>query len=463
MTISYPQAVVVLNIIWEDFKSGAVDLQKTQTLNVLPKRLSVRINNYKEADEFDFSFDYRAFPFDPRLIRSIQVSIHIENMKKIQPKAPETGDDHNTVIVGFVDKEEIEIDENSKMINMKGRDFTSLYVDTPWTGAAVNLAKPVDEVVTALIKSLPTSGKIKVVKRSDKPMPVLSKVAPDLGELSGKRNAQKKESYWEVIQEIADKSALLMYIELDKLVIEDPHVQTDANKAVNFFYGHNVKSIQFERKIGRMKGFNVRVRAIIGKEVKVIDIPRQAKTLEQKGADITIVKQDASGQQVKGALPADAKGPPGTAAGQAKVVETAPFMSFAVSGIASEDALIAYGEKVFLEISRQQIEGRMTTMDMKSFTNYRGEIDLTKIRNGAAISVEIAPQDMAEMRRETTAAQREKYLLSRGYPSAAAKAMAENFGKFATPFYVRDVEMSFDSESGWKLDLSFINRIQVKA
>lgn len=455
MSVAYPQAAVVLRVIWEDFGTEAPALQNTYTLEILPKRISVRLNNYREADEFDIEMDYRTFPFDPRLIRSCQVSIHVENMKslvdengatrKIKPLAPDTGPDHNTVLTGFVDTIEIEHDDDSKMVKMRGRDFTSLYVDTPWTLKTVSYAQPVDKVIADIIKGLPTTGDIQVENRTGKAeLPTLSKVAPDLGELSGKRNSQKKENYWEVIQEIAAKSALIIFIELDKLVITDPTVLTEPAKAVNFIYGHNIKNISFERKVGRMKGFNVRVRAIIGKEVKVIDIPRQAKTLDIKGRDIMVAKQTSKGTKV-----------------QDEKAETAPFMSFAVTDIVDEAALIAQGEKIFIEMSRQQIEGKFTTYEMTSFDGDKKVIDLTKIRNGAAVSIEINPQDMKEMQRASTPEERMKYLVARNYAPQAAAAIAENFGRFSTPFYVRDVEMSFESERGWKLEVSFINRIEV--
>lgn len=456
MTVTYPQCAVVLRIVWEDFGSKSPELQQTYTLELLPQTANVRLNNYKEADEFDISFDYRIFPFDPRVIRAIQVSIHIENMGslvdnsgkpiRLKPRAPETGPDHNTVLMGFVDTEEIDLDEDTKTIKLSGRDFTSLYVDIKWTGKALSLAKPVDQVLKEMVSPLKTTGDIIIENRTGAALPILSKVYSDLGEMSGTRNANKNETYWDVIQDIANKAALIIFIELDKLVITSPRVLTNPKEAVNFFYGHNIKSLSFERKIGRMKGFNVRVRSIIGKDVKVIDIPRQAKNLDIKGKDIEVVRQNKKGAKVED-----------------KEVEKAPFMSFSLSGITDENALIASGERIFEELSRQQIEGRFRTYEMQSFDNYRNIIDLTKIRNGAAVAIEVSPMDMKEMTRVSTKEERAAYLMSRNYPSAAAVALAENFGRFSTPFYVRDVEMEFAAEKGWSLQVTFINRIQVES
>ena len=176
MTISYPQAAVVLRIVWEDFGTRSPELSQVYTFEVLPKRVSVSLNNYKEADTFDVELDYRVFPLDPRFIRSCQITIHIENMERlvdergkavrIQPRAPSTGDKHNTVLMGFVDTHNIDLNDNTKTVLMKGRDFTSLYTDIPWTGKAVPLSQSVDKVIEGIIAQLKTTGDIKVENRT---------------------------------------------------------------------------------------------------------------------------------------------------------------------------------------------------------------------------------------------------------------------------------------------------------
>jgi prophage tail gpP-like protein len=455
MTISYPQAAVVLRVIWEDFKTNKPELQDVYTMEVLPKRVSVSLNNYKEADTFEVELDYRIFPLDPRFVRSCQITIHIENMEKlvdsngkavrIKPRAPSSGASHNTVLMGFVDTSNIDFNDTTKTILMKGRDFTSLYADIPWGGKAVSLSKPVDKVIEDIISQLKTTGDIKVDNRTGiSPLPILANIAPDLGELAGTRGAKRKESVWDVVQEIAAKAALIAYIELDKLVLTIPQVLRDPNKAVNFIFGHNLKSLQFERKLGRSKGFNVRVRSIVGKTVLVADIPKEAISLDVAGKENTVKKQTSKGGKIQ-----DGE-------------EAAPYYTFAVSGVASKDALIKIGENIYEEMSRQEIEGKFETHDMESFDNYRNVIDLSKLRNGAAVAIDVSPQDMKAMRRLSASSERLKYLLQRGYTRQVASVIANNFGKFATPFYAKDINMEFSIENGWRLHVDFINRIETK-
>jgi hypothetical protein len=65
----------------------------------------------------------------------------------------------------------------------------------------------------------------------------------------------KKDKYWEVIQDLVGKAALVAYIELDELIIAKPRALYEGTNAKQFIYGKNLKSLEFKRKLGRVKGF----------------------------------------------------------------------------------------------------------------------------------------------------------------------------------------------------------------
>jgi hypothetical protein len=455
MTIYYPQACVVLKIMWEDFKTGDAALQAPYTLQVLPKRVQVNINSYREADTFEMEIDYRNFPFDPRLIRNAVVSIHIENMAsltqdndflRISPKDPEGNPSHNRVFLGFVDDAEINMDGSRRNVVLKGRDYTSIYIDAPWAGEILDLGKPVDQILRDIIGKLKATGDITLDDRTGSPLnlPNLGKFAPDLGEYSSKRGARKKESFWGVMQDIADRAGLILYMELDKLVLTLPNVLYSSETATQFIWGHNLSRLSMKRRVGRIKGFNIRIRSVVDKDVITVDIPFHSKKLPGAGDNIYTPKLDANGNPIKGD-------------------ETvAPFITFSVPNIASRDHLITYGERIFEETGRQQLEGSLTTKDMESFagTEEKTKVDLTKLRNGAAIRLEINPRDMAAMRRLTTTQAREQYLVLHNYDQSVAAVIARNFGRFDTALYLREARMSFSSDDGWQLEIGWINRIE---
>ena len=84
MSFYYPQAAIILRVLWEDFNlENDKELKKVYTIPILARSMSVKINDYTKADTFTAEIDYKNFPFDPRTIRSLGVSIFVQNMEKV--------------------------------------------------------------------------------------------------------------------------------------------------------------------------------------------------------------------------------------------------------------------------------------------------------------------------------------------------------------------------------------------
>lgn len=464
MGVYYPQAGATLRVVWEDFgNKSSILAQDVYTLAVIPRRGKVSINSYTQADTFELELDYTCFPFDPRCIRSAQVSIHIEDMGALkttfgQQKQIELRSDggiginplsqSNAVFIGFCDEESITLNDSTRTIVFKGRDYTALFLDAPWPGKLIkNDLGTLDTVLRTILSQLPAAGDIKLDDRTG--LSFLPQVPSlDLGKLAGKKNPRHKENYWDVITRVAGEAALIAYIELDKLVLTKPRTLYDKNKAVQFFYGKNIRDLEFMRKIGRQKNFNVRVSSFSTEEKRKItaDIPREARTLPGAGKDVLIEKVAVKGGVAE------------------KSDEPAPFLSFFVADVGSKLALIERGEKVYEEIARQQLEGKFSTME---FEAKQGDnplsascFDLTKLRNGTPVRIEIAPEDLAFINREADVNRRTSFLVRRGYDVKTARALADALQKFDTPFYTREVTFSWDAEGGFKTDVDFINFIE---
>lgn len=448
MTVYYPQAMATLSIIWENFgdKSNLLAKQK-HDLTVEVRRARVKINNYTQADEFELDIDYKVFPFDPRSIRSCAVVIHAENLEKayegstLKRIVPSV---ENALCYGFVDDESISLDETTRTVSLKGRDLTSIFADVTWPRESLPLNKPLNLVIAQLIGRLKGAKDITVENRTGEvSLPVLAKFYPDFGQLSGKRNARKKETYWDVIQDIVGKSGFIAYMELDKLVLTKPRTLYEKSKAVKFIYGHNLKSLELKRNLGLQKGFNVRVRSFISttKKIEEANIPQDSTKLPNRGQEVTVPKQTRKGDLIENAE------------------ETAPYLTFSVSNVASRAHLIEIGEQIFEEMSRQQIEGRFTTYEMEAPQGNAACFDLLKLRNGTAVSVEIGVDDLRQIQQLSTQAERYKYLLRRCYPAQIATIFAETMGAFSTFFYTRSVDYEISSETGLRVDVDFVNFI----
>lgn len=458
MSIYCPQAVMILRILWEDFKNKSDPrLQKVYKLAVQARRLSVQINDYNTADSFDAEIDFKTFPFDPRCIRSCGVSIHIANMGQLYSDGQLNQIDledlsslaSSVVFQGFVDEETIELNEDTRTVKFEGRDFTSLFLDKKYLeGKPIPLTEPLDSLLTQFIAQIQGAEKITLDNRTGKTLPTLGEFAPDFGSLGASKNAGKDDNYWEIIQDLVARAGLICFIEIDKLVISTPRVLYDKTNAKQFLYGKNVKSLTFKRKLGRHKGFNVKVRYmdLATKKVLTAEIPREASA-EWRAA----TGQDAKTVQISTVDPKTGQ----------KTDKDAPILTFRVSNIKSQEHLVSVGEKIFEEMSRQEIEGEMTSREMETQDKRLNAFDVTKIRVGTPISIEIGEDDLNEITRLADISTRAKFLKARGYANDVANALAKTLGKFSPVMYTKAATFTVNNDDGFELKVEFLNFIDL--
>lgn len=441
-------------------------------LNILAKRITVNINDYTQADTFDCEIDYKQFPFDPRSIRAIAITVAMEDVghlyddttnkpSRIVPRSVQdsNGSEANVVFVGFADEESINFDDTKRTVRFEGRDFTSLLIDRKYLAGPVNLEQPVDVVISGLLAQLNETAQIKVVNKTNTDLPVLAKFFEDKHDTSGKKNPARDESYWDLIQRIVSQAGLISYIELDNLIISSPRVLYGNANIKRFIYGRNIKNLEFKRKIGRRKNFNVVVRSmnLATKEVLTAKIPLEATP--QWSADTGIPLEEVKIPEIT----------PGDVPKDKQQTKTAPYMSFRLANINDKDHLIQVGQNIYEELGRQQIEGQFETADMmtwesdgKNDPKTRKEFDVLKLRNGTPISVWIDPNDLKDVVQFANQESRELYLRARSIDPKAARFLAENIGKADASFYTKSVQFSLDETQGFKAKVDFINFIQVQ-
>jgi hypothetical protein len=479
MSQYYPQAAVILRATWENFglnlqqqkeingylqQGGQISLGKplppvtpdpTSDMPILCERLTVNINDYTTADTFSCEVDYKNFPLDPRNLKALGISIYMQDMKEIFRPPPDNGlhkiqpSQSNVVFEGFVDTDTINFDETNRVVKFEGRDLTALFLDSSWNLGPVPLSTPLDVLYQQIIGSLRNTASIKISNISGvNPLPTLGLLSPEFGSLANLKNAKKDETYWEVMQDLAARAGLIIYMNIDTLVITKPRnlYTTDPAKIVHFIFGKNIKTLEFKRKLGRLKGFNVIVRSFNDKVTNSAKIPEEATA--DWAASIGLPAKRVQIPQF------DAQGGP-------LAPQDAPFFSFRVPNLQNKDALIAIGEKVFEEISRQQLDGRFTTREMLAPTDQLGTtFDMTKLNIGTPIKIEIDQGDLAGLARLSSVGAKTQYLKARGYSPVIAKIFAETMGKFHTIFYTKSFEISFDRDNAWDLKVDFVNFIE---
>lgn len=457
MALYYPQGAVILRVTWEDFGSGAQELQEVQVMPVSCRNLIVERNDYREADTFKARIDYKAFPFDPRCIRSCGVTVCMEDRKKIFQQSNDLAliqpSEDNIIFQGFADEGQVEFDDTTRSVLIEGRDFTSLFIDKKRVDTSpIPLSKPIDEIVQDLINEQESTKDIEVENRTgESPLPVLSKLAPDFNPATAVKNQKRKETYWDIIQSILRRVGFVGFIEIDKFIITKPQNIYEKKEIKQFIYGGNVKNLSFKRKLGRAKNYNVKVSSFnpLDKKVESALIPEEAKTeaftTNFGNTRITIPQLDKDGKKIE---------PP----------KDADFITFLVKDVTNKDQLIKIGESIYEELSRQQIEGELTTYEMEipeETTDGTFPIKFSRLRNGTAIKVYLSQSEISEINSGSSKAEKAAFLVKRGYPSNVANAFAASLNRINTAFYTKSVKFELDQESGFTMDINFINFIDL--
>lgn len=441
-------------------------MQKVSQLKILARSLTVEINDYREADTFKAQIDYKSFPFDPRCIRSCKVSIYMEDRKRIfsgkKLDLLEPSQD-NVVFVGFADEESIIFDETSRTVSIEGRDQTSLFIDQKYLGPPIALTKPVDDIIRDMVSSQESTKKIEVINNTDGELPILANLAPDLSTTTSVLNGSKNGTYWDMIQEIVERAGLICYIDIDKLIITKPRNLYKKQNVKNFIYGKNLSKLEMKRKLGRHKGFNVLVRSVnvLDKTVIEAKIPFDSKRSDLGGGkEVTIIQLDKDGKKIE-------------------PEKAAPYINFNVSDISNKDKLIEVGESIFEEMSRQQMEGSLSTKEMMiPESPYRNDlkeekyipyasrysipVEFSKIRNGSAIQIFIDQDDLEMVKTLSSIEQKKAYLIRQKFESQVAEALAESLNRTSYVFYVKSVTFKIDNREGFSMDIEFINFIEVE-
>jgi len=476
--VFYPQCAVLLRVRWEDFgDTHQESLQKVYELPILARNVTVNINDYSHADTFELEVEYKHFPFDPRAIRACGVTVFMDNMGKLydpdnsmRQVAPKR---ENAVFMGFADEESIHFDDTHRTVKLEGRDFTGLLVDRKYPHGTVNVEKPLDQVLMEILSGLPETKELvldnRVVLLPGERLPVLSKFWSERDKLSGRVNVPANKTYWDVIQDVVGRAGLIAYMELDKLVLSQPRVLYDKGRPAVFVYGRNLKSLEFKRKVGRMKNFNVAVRSlnVASKEVLLAKIPEEASAEWSKRTGIPNKEMVVQTLKPDGTPVDVTKGSGGN--GAQSQPEVAPYMSFRVPDVSSKAQLITIGERIYEEISRQQIEGSLETHDMEvpRAAIHDGRLhdvsrfDVLKLRVGAPIRIEIDQGDLQGISRIADRSERVRFLVARGYNAKVAAAFAESMGRYNPVFYTKAVTYRMDADQGFECKVEFLNFIEL--
>ena len=479
MAVYYPKAICSLKVTLSDYGES---ISQPEPVLFQPVSCSVSINSYVEADTFEVVARFEDLPFDPRLIRSAFVTISIFDQKQLdlplsQQKAMAQ---EKTIFAGFADSHNIKLDSVSRLINLSGRDFTSMFIDTKFDNAnlsdaegkrlrKIRLNRPLVAILEDLKSNVPGAGAIMIEDRTEgavQNFQLASGGGYDL--ISGQKSqfgeyeySQPNETYWDAIVSLCQSAGLICYIERDRLVLTSPRIlysgpgffQKEGKDTIPMIFGKNIESIEFRKNLGRKKRFNLLLSSLSTRTSKTtnVSIPRDAtpgwisRTKVQKGVQM-VLSLGPQGEQIK---------------------KPAPSYKFQFINKTKEQ-LIALGEGIFEEFVRQQLEGRLRTRDLSVGLESGTEFDLTQIKTGQPVQIEIAQGDLQYISRKTEDGKnisdndRKLYLRRHGYSESAAQLLIDSISKISGQikpiFYLREAQIAMHSD-GFQLDIGFVNFI----
>ena len=460
MSVSYPQASVQMVVLWRN--------RKKSELSIRPRHITVNLNNYSEANSFSLVADYKDFPFDPRAMRSCLVFIYMQDMGENRWGQWEIIDqkDENLILQGYIDVHMTSFSQSAREVSMEGRDMTALLIDQ-----LRYVAKPV--VVTGGLEQ--TFRKLlNEYKRKFGGFEIDTSLVADKSRLTNLRghthsqiNQSRGDTYWDIIQDIVQKSGLIVYVNRLAITIADPQNFYETLEEVHCIYGVNLSSLTLERDLGLKKSFNVGVRTARTdrkrNNIIKVSIPKDAVSPD-------LVKNYGRRPILREFITPD---------GNVEVNEQneAPTRHFFLRGLGTKSALISAGESIFRQMSLQEMTGNLTTREMKlprqnlryrdgkleADRSSRRSIDFSKIKAGTTIKIVFSQEDMRRMDTFSKPDERRAYLLSRGYNPEVVGPLAEAYAEIAKKnfrFYVKAVSLSLGSD-GFTMSVDFINLIDI--
>lgn len=408
-------------------------------LNRVPRGGAIEMPGYRQAGQFEFTFDFRDLPIDPRTIRAAAIEIYLgavnpddfaTGMTRVEPDGTRrsilrTRDDSGNTIeplmVGFVDEWDVVHDESGSTISAKGRDARGILLDTP-IGVApgatqqlmemLDLSQPIDAVVTQILLFNPFFSQFLVTTNPEEwpNSTIPSPGAPDLvprhrrgarGQRAGGRATPPSDSnnlnFWDLIVRVCYLVGAIPYFEGLALRIRpsrsiydqarqgfDPNVPTP-------FAGGRQRTFDQVAQADINPGLSFR-RLVYGRDVRKFSFNRKLGGF-QRPRVIRTVAIDSSSTERGAQRMIEARWPPATAEPATRRTRVAPsgqqsqeeILNIPVAGVVSQTRLEEIARSVYEEIGRGEMGGACETENLASFGGGNSDPDLLRMRPGDGV------------------------------------------------------------------------------
>ena len=450
--VSYPSAWVHLHLLLENL--GQPEPDRLIQLAMRPLEMRVERNSFQEADTIDLTIDGEDFPFDPRALRGVTVEAFLASTEGVDPGFWDTRSPDQlrelAVFAGVIDESESTFDDEHRKFRLRGRDYTAYFLDAELAAKATEFSRggrklSLKESIEELLVQRPQTEDLEVDDRDGVGAQIFPSIYRRHGGTGkeGQRKSRDGETLWDVIQEVALEAGVIVYVELDQVVIRRPTTlfldRPDVVPPRTFTLGRDVALLRYARRLGRQHGISVQVTSFD---------PDTATTRAARGVD----PQTGATRRVLGATRIGAGDPP-------VLDEEVPVRPFAVRGITDPTQLQTIADQLLELLRHHEVEGEI---DIHEFTDTNGRA-LQDVAFGDPVAVQISPDAQGFGFLPLDAQVRA--LVEKGYPDKDAQKIVIALDALNVPFYVHRATHRFDAKgdgAGYVCTIEFRGRKQVQ-
>lgn len=469
-------------------KVSLEDSSETVTFPIRVRKLHLTRNDHNLADECRIEAEYMDTGLDPRILKNATVSVYIAEEDPNQSSTFASGffsNPDNLRFVGILTKcTRAGSEEEGFTLSMEFQDYTSMFLqykhfpadkaipysatlEEAWaiicdnTGPFVESVGGIKSVVTALrnrVRFLARPGR-EIEAEALKNVRVGDAVAERFRKLGKVQLMHPDMDCWAYWQQCIQMQGLISYIYLDECIITTATNLFTSDDPPVLVWGENILSIKEERSgLFADKGIVVRSfdpltnRQLESFYPPVGDKRVQHKTVQAKAKNGAIAPRQ----------------PTALTKGEDRNV-------FHYPGISDQKRLDDIAKRIWLERSKQELEGTLVTKEMRvsrvsdslQLNNTKHDFDLLNMGNGDTILVGFDPENKLILNSLGSQSEQIAYLLDRGYSRDVAKYMVENLAtiqQWFPNFYVKRVEVSIDADEtdcDFTVEIGYVNHINI--
>jgi hypothetical protein len=411
----------------------------------IPKSGGFEKPGYRQAGKFNFTFDFRDLPIDPRTVRAAGIEIHTGTISDTDWVAGMRGERHASGtlksvlqtrvegvansetlrMVGTVDEWQVDHDATSSTVTLSGRDLRGILLDTPiapngvqpqqfWD--SIDTSQDIQAVVVQILQYNPLFDDILVVTNpEDWPDAALpSPGAKDLvprhrkgarGTRVGGLGSAPAESsganlnFWDVITQFCFLVGAIPFFQGTQLMIRPSSTVFDKLRGP-IDPVRNPTPFQQGQPRGRDAGSGqvisppLRTRRVVyGRDVVSLSFSRKfAGWKKAKCVRCVSVDQETGragiGKLVVGIWPPDtAKKAKTTGVSPGKPKAITDFVNIPVPGIQDVKRLTQIAQSIYNEMGRSEVGGEVETVNLASFGGDASDPDLLRLEPGDGVEL----------------------------------------------------------------------------